>query len=193
MVKSANFHSPENCAKSLQIFGPSVHELPIRSCESAGGSVCITWLQLQPIGSRLCECSLGGQADSVLAGCPGHNHTKHHNKVFTSFSMQNLSRVLSWSRSLTSDEAPGSFWVTICISRIRVRFWKTGKVSASWDGLKFNSDYLNYLKLFCSKMFTMEWSYKSDRQPRLVVVVVGEWEGGMRISVRVLGEKEVQV
>lgn len=66
MVKFVDFHSLRMWAKSLQIFGPSSHELPIRVCENTGGSGLVTWLGLWPIGGQFGECSLGGQTGSVF-------------------------------------------------------------------------------------------------------------------------------
>ena len=66
-----------------------------------------------------------GPDTACSAGCPDQ-HTKHHNKVLK-ISKQNLSRALSWSRSLTSGEARGSYWVTKDNSWSRVRCWKTWK------------------------------------------------------------------
>ena len=62
MVKSVHFHSPRTCAKSLQNFGPSSHELPIRVCENTGGSGGVTWPAARPMGPQFPECSLGGRA-----------------------------------------------------------------------------------------------------------------------------------
>ena len=66
MVKFVAFHSLRMWAKSLQIFGPSSHELPIRVCENTGGSGLVTWPGLWPIGRQFGECSLGGHGGSVF-------------------------------------------------------------------------------------------------------------------------------
>ena len=66
MVKFVAFHSLRMWAKSLQIFGPSSHELPIRVCENTGGSGLVTWLWLWPIRGQFRECSLGGRGSSVF-------------------------------------------------------------------------------------------------------------------------------